>query len=204
VTRIPIFPLPLVLFPETHLPLHIFEPRYKQMIRECLGQAAEFGVVFANEQRLAKVGCSAEIVEVTKEYPDGRMDIAVQGRRVFEIVEVFDEKPYYEASVRYVEDTAAPETAAVPAGLLEAYQRCHQLLFGSPADEVDRHETPLLAFFIAESLPLDLEDRQSLLMLRDERERFEKLLPMLLALIPRAERKQRLRRRAAGNGHARD
>jgi Lon protease-like protein len=85
VDLLPIFPLELVLFPETPLPLHIFEPRYKEMIGECQAQKAPFGVVRAVEKGLAEVGCTAEILEVTKRYDDGRLDILTEGRRRFEI-----------------------------------------------------------------------------------------------------------------------
>ena len=78
---IPLFPLDVVLFPGTPLPLHIFEPRYKEMIAECRAQDRPFGVVRALEQGLADVGCTAEIVTVVKEYPDGRLDLVVEGRQ---------------------------------------------------------------------------------------------------------------------------
>src|ERR1700685_3016257 len=66
---IPLFPLDVVLFPGAPLPLHIFEPRYKEMIGECLAQHLHFGVIRAAEKGLADVGCTAEIVTVVKEYP---------------------------------------------------------------------------------------------------------------------------------------
>ncbi|HZZ15900.1 MAG TPA: LON peptidase substrate-binding domain-containing protein, partial [Candidatus Sulfotelmatobacter sp.] len=72
---IPLFPLDVVLFPGVPLPLHIFEPRYKEMIAECLAQHKTFGVVRALEEGLAEVGCTAEIITVVKEYSDGRLDL---------------------------------------------------------------------------------------------------------------------------------
>ena len=72
---LPLFPLDVVLFPGAALPLHIFEPRYKEMIGECLAQHRTFGVVRAVEQGLAEIGCTAEIITVVKEYPDGRLDL---------------------------------------------------------------------------------------------------------------------------------
>ncbi|MFZ0539159.1 MAG: LON peptidase substrate-binding domain-containing protein, partial [Candidatus Sulfotelmatobacter sp.] len=85
---IPLFPLDVVLLPSAPLPLHIFEPRYKEMIAECLAQNRIFGVVRALDQGLAKVGCTAEIITVVKEYPDGRLDLVAEGRNRFEIVAV--------------------------------------------------------------------------------------------------------------------
>ncbi|MGA8102307.1 MAG: LON peptidase substrate-binding domain-containing protein, partial [Candidatus Acidiferrales bacterium] len=97
--RIPIFPLELVLFPEMTQQLHIFEPRYRLMIRRCLDAPSEFGVVLARADGIAAYGCTAEIAEVTKDYGDGRVEILTEGRSVFRIQEVFSDQPYQEAEV---------------------------------------------------------------------------------------------------------
>ena len=81
-----LFPLEVVLFPGAPLPLHIFEPRYKEMISECLEQKRPFGMVRAQKDSLAEVGCTAVILNVFKKYEDGRLDIATQGKQRFEIV----------------------------------------------------------------------------------------------------------------------
>ena len=78
---LPLFPLDLVLFPGAALPLHIFEPRYQEMISECLDRKKSFGVVRAKEEGVAEIGCTAEIITVAKKYPDGRMDIVTEGTR---------------------------------------------------------------------------------------------------------------------------
>jgi Lon protease-like protein len=200
--RIPLFPLPLVLFPHAILPLHIFEPRYKQMIRECIDAESKFGVILAGDRGIAKVGCTAEVTEVTRQFDDGRMDIQVEGRGAFEIESVVEEKPYYEANVRILEDDTDAKSAAIPENLLELYARCHILLFGGEPEEFDRDNNESLAFAIAEDLPLDVEDKQTILALRDENERLARLVPMLNQLIPQAEVRYRMRRKAGGNGHA--
>jgi len=200
--RIPLFPLPLVLFPHAILPLHIFEPRYKQMIRECIDAESKFGVILAGDRGIAKVGCAAEVTEVTRQFDDGRMDIQVEGRGAFEIESVVEEKPYYEANVRILEDDTDAKSAAIPENLLELYARCHILLFGGEPEEFDRDNNESLAFALAEDLPLDVEDKQTILALRDENERLARLVPMLNQLIPQAEVRYRMRRKAGGNGHA--
>jgi Lon protease-like protein len=86
--------------------------------------------------------------------------------------------------------------------LLELHARCHILFFGSEPEEFDRDNNASLAFAIAEGLPLDLEDKQTILALRDENERLARLVPMLKQLIPQAEVRYRMRRKAGGNGHA--
>src|ERR1700691_2076943 len=95
-TLIPLFPLDVVLLPSMTLPLHIFEPRYKIMIGLCLREKVEFGMVLAANQSMAGVGCTAEIIRKVKEYPDGRVDIVVEGRSVFRLVELVEEKEYYQ------------------------------------------------------------------------------------------------------------
>jgi len=200
--RIPLFPLPLVLFPHANLPLHIFEPRYKQMIRECIEKKSEFGIVLARGGGITKIGCMAEVVEITHQYDDGRLDIRVEGHDIFEIQEVFEEKPYLEASVRTLDEDGNPKLAHIPEGLMELYSRCHVLLFGGEPEEINREEWESLAFAIAESLPLDLDEKQTILSLRNEHERLVQLATMLRQLIPRAELRHRMREKAGGNGHA--
>src|SRR5271155_2912576 len=96
---LPLFPLDLVLLPGTPLPLHIFEPRYKELIRTCLGERTKFGVIRAAEGGIVRVGCSAEIVDVVRTYPDGRMDILTMGRQRFAVHDVDQDSEYLRADV---------------------------------------------------------------------------------------------------------
>jgi Lon protease-like protein len=200
--RITLFPLQIVLFPHGAVPLHIFEPRYKELIRNCIDTESEFGIVLERGGGVAKIGCSAQVVEITQEYEDGRLDVTVEGRRVFEIVELFQDKPCLEATAQFLEDNPDARTIAAPDGVMQAYENCHELLYGSTPDDIDRDEHPSLAYAIAEDLPLDLDDKQTLLALRDENERLKQILPMIQQLVPRAQTRQRMRRKAGGNGHA--
>ena len=104
--RIPLFPLDVVLFPDALLPLHIFEPRYKLMIRHCIEAKLQFGVILAREKGIVATGCMATITAVVKQYQDGKMDILTRGDIPFHVTHVFDEKPYYEASVDYLDEEA--------------------------------------------------------------------------------------------------
>ena len=84
---IPLFPLQLVVFPRTHLPLHIFEERYKEMVGDAIRDGSEFGIVLAKEEGVLNAGCTVMVEKVLEMYPDGRMDILTCGQRRFEIVE---------------------------------------------------------------------------------------------------------------------
>src|SRR5260370_9109547 len=100
---LPLFPLDLVLLPGVPLPLHVFEPRYKEMIGECLDEKKPFGVVRASSDGVAEIGCTAEIVEVTKRYADGRMDILTPGVERFEGLQSHAERPFLEAEFTGIE-----------------------------------------------------------------------------------------------------
>ena len=198
--RIPLFPLELVLFPGMFLPLHIFEPRYKVMIARCLEENLEFGVVLARREGLARLGCSAEIIKVVKKYEDGRMDILTVGQTRYRVLELFEEQPYLEAAIEYLEDDREPSPAERPERLLDLYIRCHQLIYHrAPAVAAPSPGSPL-AFHIATELPLDLGYRQELLEIEREVERQQSLLERLKRWVRELEESDRFERRASGNG----
>ena len=118
--RIPLFPLNVVLFPGEQLPLHIFEPRYRRMVRECLETKSPFGMLLALPNGIVRVGCSAEIVDVIKRYEDGRMDILTVGREPFRVLELFHRRP------------AAPRTNRLPGRRRFPFARSR------PAEALDR------------------------------------------------------------------
>ena len=103
--HLPLFPLEVVFFPGMLLPLHIFEPRYKLMIRRCLAQRQEFGVILARNGGIAGVGCSAEVLKVIKQSDDGRLDIVTVGQTRFRLLELFHHLPYLQGSVDRRADT---------------------------------------------------------------------------------------------------
>ena len=102
--KIPLFPLDLVLFPGAPLPLHIFEPRYREMVAECLAANTPFGVVRAQRDGLAVIGCSAQIVRVLHSYADGRSDMLTQGMDRFEINQLDESRSFLQADVTVMPD----------------------------------------------------------------------------------------------------
>lgn len=197
---LPIFPLELVLFPDTPLPLHIFEPRYKEMIGECLAQKEPFGVVRAVEKGLAEVGCTAEILEVTKKYEDGRLDILTEGRRRFEVQQIDQDRAFLRAAVHFFDD--APGAAA--AGEIARAAELQKELMALAGAEEPALETghPQLSFQLAAALPLDLDFKQTLLGMRSEPERLTSVIEYYQTLLPRMRRAVKARKTAGGNGHA--
>lgn len=199
--RIPLFPLNVVLFPGEELPLHIFELRYRRMVRECLDARSPFGMLLAMNDGIVRVGCTAEILEVVKRYPDGRMDIVTVGRDLFRVVELFTEDPLLEGAVDYLEDRDAPGDPKTRGQLVEIYETCHTLLFNSLPRNVEQSPFSDLAYAIASSLPLDLLCKQQLLELRNESDRQERLLRYLRDWAPHLLKEKAMRQVASGNGH---
>jgi Lon protease-like protein len=200
-TLIPLFPLDVVLFPGTPLPLHIFEPRYKEMIGECLAQQHNFGVVRSLEQGLAEVGCTAEIVSVVKEYPDGRLDLVTEGRKRFELLRVNEERSFLRGEILIIEDEPG---APSPQDTARATRLHSELLAVAGAkQDLSAADPANLSFFFAASLPLDPDFKQKILALRSESERLSLLIQYFETILPNVQRAARARERAGGNGHAR-
>ena len=196
---LPLFPLEVVLLPGTPLPLHIFEPRYKEMIGECLANSAPFGVVRALEKGIAEVGCTAEIVTVTKEYPDGRMDLVAEGRKRFEVIELNQERSFLRAEVLIVPDE--PD-GAVEAERLRAIQLHLEILsLAGAVQDLSAADQSMLSFYLVGSLPLDLDFKQKLLAMRSEKQRIEAVAAYLENILPKVRRATQARQKAGRNGH---
>ncbi len=160
--RIPLFPLDVVLLPGADLPLCIFEPRYRQMVRRCLDDKSEFGMLLALPKGVVHVGCTAEIIEVVKRYSDGRMDILTVGRAPFRVVKLFNENPLLEGEVDYLEDSEMPSNALVRRELIELYETCHTLIFGDYPKNVEDGTPENLSYLVAGALPVDLLWKQQI------------------------------------------
>ncbi len=188
---LPLFPLDLVLLPGVPLPLHIFEPRYKEMITECLAQKKPFGIVRASSQGVADIGCTAEIVSVTKRYDDGRMDILTRGVERFEVLEVNEDKSFLQAEIALVDDepgTPSPQTVQRAVRLHAEIVK----LAGGQASGPDEGATHL-SFLLAGSLPLDLDFKQNLLATLSETKRLEAVVTYLEAVLPGLRRASKAR-----------
>ncbi|MFI5059101.1 MAG: LON peptidase substrate-binding domain-containing protein [Candidatus Acidiferrales bacterium] len=199
--RIPLFPLNVVLLPGADLPLHIFEPRYRQMVRQCLENKSEFGMLLALPKGVVHVGCTAEIIEVVKRYNDGRMDILTVGRAPFRVVKLFDENPLLEGDVDYLEDGETLSNARARRELIELYEACHTLIFGDYPKNIESGTPENLSYVVAGTLPMDLLWKQQILELRTEADRQERLVTYLREWAPHLQKTEVMRQRAGGNGH---
>lgn len=198
---LPLFPLDVVLLPGTPLPLHIFEPRYKEMIRECLTNDAPFGVIRALEEGLAEIGCTAEIITVTKEYPDGRMDLVAEGRNRFEVLELNQDRSFLRGEVLLVPDEPGASSDQDKARAIQVHLQI--LSLAGAVQDLSAADQNALSFYLAGSLPIDLDFKQKLLAMRSESERIRAVAAYLEGILPNLQRAARAREKAGGNGHAR-
>jgi Lon protease-like protein len=197
---LPLFPLQVVLFPRTALPLHIFEERYKQMIADVQRGHTEFGVVLAGEKGIVNTGCTATVEKVLKKYPDGRMDLISLGRRRFEIILLNDEKPYLRGAVEYFDDEATdPIPPEVNKRVIDSYNDLRALEDSEPVREPELSD-PQLSFQLAQVVP-DLDFRQILLSTRSEADRMRRLAEFFPNYHSKQRRIQHARTVAPTNGH---
>lgn len=200
--RIPLFPLNVVLFPGEQLPLHIFEPRYRRMVRNCLDNQSPFGMLLALPDGVVRVGCTAEILDVPKRYPDGRMDIITVGRDPFRVIELFTGDPLLEGQIDFLEDREFSADATTQKRLISLYEACHTLLFADIPQTFDSTPAHRLSYAVCAALPIDLLCKQQILELRSESDRVDRLLRYLQEWAPHLQNKSALRQRAGGNGQA--
>jgi ATP-dependent Lon protease len=203
--RIPLFPLNVVLLPGATLPLHIFEPRYRQMVRHCVDQKSEFGVLLASPKGIVRVGCTAEVTQVVKRYNDGRMDIVTVGRSPFRVTELVNAEAYaddklLEGHVDYLDDRDTRVDSRLQKELTRLYEVCHTLIFDDYPKNIESEAVEQLSFAVASALPLDLFCKQQILELRSENDRQERLVGYLREWAPHLQKMEKARARAGGSG----
>ena len=203
--RIPLFPLNVVLLPGAILPLHIFEPRYRKMVRHCIDEKSEFGVLLALPKGIVRVGCTACVTEVVKRYNDGRMDIVTVGRSPFRITQLLNSEAYandelLEGDVDLLDDRELRADARTQNELTRLYEVCHTLIFDDYPRNIECEGTESLSFVVANTLPLDLLWKQQILELRSEADRQQRLVAYLREWAPHLQKEEKARARAGGSG----
>lgn len=198
---IPIFPLGIVLFPGEDLNLHIFEPRYKQLISECYEQKKAFGIPTVIESHLQDFGTLVTIEELSKMHENGEMDIKTRGSRVFRILEVIKEVPdklYSGAIVNYPE-TDEDGNRELMRKVMNSIRELHRLL------KVDKkfinEDEEMKAYDVAHHIGLSLEEEYEMLHLFHEKQRQEYLKRHLTKVIPLVAEMEHLKEKIKLNGH---
>jgi uncharacterized protein len=198
---IPIFPLNIVVYPGEELNLHIFEPRYKQLISECHAEKKPFGIPVVIEKQVQDYGSVAEITELSKLHDNGEMDIKTKGVKVFRILEIIKDVPQklYSGAIVTYPDNREKGSPAVMRKLMNSIRDLHKLL--KVTKEFKKEDAEMTCYDVAHHLGLSLEEEFELLGLFDERQRQEYLRRHLTKVIPMLAGMELLKEKIKGNGH---
>jgi Lon protease-like protein len=172
-----LFPLGIVLLPSEHVPLHIFEPRYRELIAECLDEQQEFGVIYADGDGVRDVGTRARVIDVLEEFADGRLNVVVEGGARFRVERLTRGRSFLTAIVAPAPDgygRTDPDTAARAVGSFRALAA----VAGAEPDEVDETASQL-SFELAAQVELPSDAKQELLELDEEQHRLEFVIRLL-------------------------
>jgi Lon protease-like protein len=197
---LPLFPLQVVVFPGTPLPLHIFEERYKELVGDAIRDNSEFGIVLAREDGIVNAGCTVIVEKLTEMFPDGRMNVLTRGKRRFEVLSLNEDKAYLQAEVRYFEDDDfRPPPPELRQQAIEHYQALSKLESAREISEPDEQD-PHLSFQLAQAVP-DVNFLSVLLRQRSETGRLRELNEYLAQYIPRQRAIERVKALAPTNGY---
>jgi uncharacterized protein len=201
---IPIFPLSIIVFPGENLNLHIFEPRYKQLITECFEQKKPFGIPAVVNKELKELGTLVEIKEIKKVYEDGKMDVTSSGVKVFRMLELIKEVPdklYSGAIVTYPDD-ADDGNHLLMQKVVQGIKALHKLI--EVSKDFKKPEEELKAFDVAHHMGLNVEEEYELLSLFREAQRQEYLKRHLGKVLPMLTEMDSLKVKVKLNGHFRN
>ncbi len=198
-SEIGLFPLELVLMPTEQVPLHIFEPRYKELIGECLTEGREFGLVLEDEEGRREVGTRAGVIEVLQVFDDGRMNVVVEGRDRFRLLELTEGRAFLTGEVVPLDDEDDPPSDDDVGQALVLFRRLSEAA-EADVEEPKEWSPETLSFELAARIDFGVELRQELLELRSERTRLARLAELMERAIEAIEREREVRERAAGNG----
>ena len=198
VPELGLFPLGLVLFPTERIPLHVFEPPYRELIGECIDEDREFGIVLAVEDGIHEVGTRARVRRVLQQFDDGRLNVVVEGGERFRIVELTSGRSFQTAEVEPVDDEDEPPDAEDVERAIELYRELVKRT-GSPAEDPDP-ESADLSFDLGARIDFGDELKQELLELRSPRERFERMVELLELAVDAVRSEQVIKDRAETNG----
>jgi Lon protease-like protein len=212
---LPLFPLPVALFPGVPLPLHIFEPRYRQMLLDIRLANNLFGLAYfdptsaeAENPPVGHIGCVAEVTE-TQTLPDGRSNILTLGVIRYRIDSYVDSgAPYLVAQVTYFEDDEEDESLLAGASkeVAETFTRIAQAVRTinderAALPDISNTEPQRLSFLVAAAMEIDADLKQELLELRSTSERLQRLRGMLAIAVKGYEERARIHELAKSNGH---
>lgn len=195
---LPLFPLQLVAFPGSAIPLHIFEDRYKEMVGEAEAAGTEFGIVLSKNGGIVNAGCTVVVESVTERFPDGRFNVITRGKRRFTLLGIDEEKDYLRGEVEFFDDEDwAPVSPELRERALSSYRIIRTALHdmaGNPDLSAVR-----LSFQLAETVD-DLDFQNLLLRSRSESERLQRYIDVVTPYLERKHYKAKMEKVAGLNG----
>jgi Lon protease-like protein len=197
---LPLFPLNLIVFPHEELNLHIFEPRYKELVDDCLQKGVTFGIPVFLDSKIQAYGVEVEIAELVNRYPDGRMDIKTKGKNIFQIKSFSNPmsgKLYAGGEVAFLE-TEEDSNALQRLLLVEAVSQLYEILNVKSSLKSD---VPFISYKLAHKIGLSLAQEYELLTILAESERIEYLMAHLKKSIPIVREMERSKDVIKMNGH---
>lgn len=198
---IPIFPLSIVVYPGEDLNLHIFEPKYKQLIKECFDQKKPFGMPVVIDNKVNELGTLVDIIEISKIYDNGEMDIKTRGQKIFRVLEIINEVPdklYSGAIVSYPANTGHGKKILM-SKVIVAIKELHRLL--KVKKPFHKEEEQLSSYDVAHHAGLTLEEEYEFLSLTNELQRQEYLKRHLARVLPVVAEMELLKEKIKLNGH---
>lgn len=202
---IPIFPLGIVVFPGEKVHLHIFEPRYKQLINECFESKKPFGIPTVVNNRLQEMGTLVQVTDIVQTYDNGEMDVKTQGLKVFRILEVIKAVPdklYSGAIVNYPENDEDAGNRLLMQKVIAGVKELHRLL--NVSKDFKKPEDLLQSYDLAHHAGLSLEEEYELLGLFKELQRQEYIKRHLQKVLPMLMEMEQLKEKVKLNGHFRN
>ena len=198
---IPLFPLGIVVYPGEKLNLHIFEPRYKQLINECAEKKKPFGIPVVINNKLNEMGTLLEVIEISKLYDDGKMDIKTEGLKVFRMLEMIKEIPgkLYSGAIVNYPDNISKGNKTIMQNLVNGVKELHKLL--KVEKNFSRQDGELNCYDIAHHAGLSLSEEYELLELLQELQRQEYLKRHLKKVLPVLSEMEVLKEKIKLNGH---
>ncbi|MCD6062119.1 MAG: peptidase lon domain protein [Flavipsychrobacter sp.] len=204
---IPIFPLDIIVYPGEPLNLHIFEPRYKELINECMKERKVFGmpVVLDKDRGVQEYGTSMEVIELVKEYDNGELDVRTRGLNVFRILEMVKEIPdklYSGAIVSYPQNFMASGDSNLANHVFSEVKRLYTLL--SVSEKFPEQKKPMVSYEIAHQVGLSKQQEYELLSIFTEIQRLEYLRRHLDNMTKVVQELEKVKERIQLNGHFRN
>lgn len=205
--KIPLFPLNLVLFPNSKLPLHIFEERYKIMITKCMDSGEPFGINFMSNNNISAIGSTASVLNKFNVLPNGEMDIIIMGKSRYELVNYnLSSEGYFTGEIKYLDEDLSFEKTDFNKAV-DSYNKLIDAAYKGTLQKINPNDlkwidgSESVSFFMAQKCGLNLQERQQILEINNEQERLEYILNYFESVMPKIMEADRISQIIQSDGY---